>query len=114
MTGCHCRRVNDATLGRTLASRTALATHWRIVTTPTGPSTGKDCAATAAPSWTEVAQPVISAMPAAQSFCPDAETGAVVPDLPAAAGAVPAEVLMNRSLLPLEPCAKCMYRSSYT
>jgi len=49
-TGCHCRRVNEANFGRTVVSSTTPATHWRIATTPAGPSTGKASAAVAAPS----------------------------------------------------------------
>ena len=49
-TGPHCRRVNARNLGRTELSSTAPATHWRIATTPAGPSAGKASAAVAAPS----------------------------------------------------------------
>jgi len=48
-TGHHCRRVNEANLGRTAVSSTAPATHWRTATTPAGPRTGKASAAVAAP-----------------------------------------------------------------
>jgi hypothetical protein len=49
-TGPHCRRVNARNRGRTAPSSTAPATHWRIATTPAGPSAGKASAALAAPS----------------------------------------------------------------
>ena len=48
-TGRHCRRVNEANLGRTAVSSTAAATHWRTATTPAGPRTGNASAAVAAP-----------------------------------------------------------------
>ena len=49
-TGPHCRRVNARNLGRTVLSNTAPATHWRIATTPAGPSAGNASAAVAAPT----------------------------------------------------------------
>ena len=49
-TGHHCCRVNEANFGRTVVSNRAAATHWRIATTPAGPSTGKASAAVAAPN----------------------------------------------------------------
>jgi hypothetical protein len=69
-TGRHCRRVNEAYFGRTAASSTAAATHWRTATTPAGPSTGKASAAVAAPSWLDAALPVIKATPASRSRRP--------------------------------------------
>jgi hypothetical protein len=37
--------VNEVNFGRAVVSSTAPATHWRIATTPAGPSTGKASAA---------------------------------------------------------------------
>src|SRR5215469_6837854 len=63
----HCCRVKLANFGRTVVSRTAPATHWRIATTPTGPSTGKARAAVAAPSWLAAALPVFRATPVSRA-----------------------------------------------
>jgi hypothetical protein len=41
----------------------SVTTHWRMATTPGGPSTGKASAAEAAPSRLDVALAVISAIP---------------------------------------------------
>ena len=62
-TGRHCRQVNDASRAARVISSTTPATHWRTATTPTGPSTGNASAAVAAPSWLDIALPVISATP---------------------------------------------------
>ena len=68
-TGRHCRPVNERNFGRTEVSSTAPATHWRIATTPAGPSTGNASAAVAAPSWLDRALPVISAIPVSWPGC---------------------------------------------
>src|SRR6516165_9396549 len=85
-TGRHCARVNEANLGRAVASSRAPATHWRTATTPTGPSAGKASAAVAAPNWLDAALPVISATPVSR---PDRPAAALPSEAVPMPGAVP-------------------------